>query len=123
MGMAPLTNAATASVPPSEFGMASGVLNLTRNIAGAVGIALFTTLLTSLSETNVLDLGNNVIINERSPAVLQSLPMMIELKAQVEAYGDVFLVGSILMFSGALLALSLRSVPGDPDQQGAAAVH
>jgi hypothetical protein len=71
----------------------------------------------------VLDLGENVTINQPSPAVMQSLPMMIELKGQVEAYGEVFLVGSILMFSGALLALTLRSVPGDPDQAEPAAVH
>jgi EmrB/QacA subfamily drug resistance transporter len=123
MGMAPLTNAATASVPASEFGMASGVLNLTRNLAGAVGIALFGTLLTSLSETNVLNLGDNVVVNQPSPAVMQTLPMLIEVKGQVEAYGDVFRVGSILMFCGALLALTLRRVPGDPGQDEPAAVH
>lgn len=45
LGMAPITTAATSCVPHSEVGVASGLLNLTRNISGVFGIALITTLL------------------------------------------------------------------------------
>jgi len=45
LGMAPLTNASTTAVPLHQVGMSSGLLNLTRNIGGAFGIAIFGTLL------------------------------------------------------------------------------
>lgn len=39
IGLAPLTNAATSTVPLHEIGIASSVLALARNIAGAFGVA------------------------------------------------------------------------------------
>jgi EmrB/QacA subfamily drug resistance transporter len=42
---APISSATTSSVPHSEIGMASALLNLCRNIGGAFGIALYTILL------------------------------------------------------------------------------
>lgn len=45
MGTAPLTVAVTTSVPHHEIGVASGLLNLTRNVSGAFGIAFLVTLM------------------------------------------------------------------------------
>lgn len=47
LGMAPITTAVTSSVPHYEVGVASGLLNLCRNLSGVLGIAILSTLLTA----------------------------------------------------------------------------
>ena len=108
LGMAPITATATNSVPDNEVGVASAVLNLTRNIAGAVGIAFFSTILANLIESNVLRLGQDVIINAPSPQVMQEVTALIILKAQIMAYGEVFVVASVIMALGVIAAFFLR---------------
>lgn len=104
-GMSPLTNAATSSVPVHEVGVASAVLSLTRNIAGAVGIAAFGTLLNEATKTNVLELGANAIINDKS--LTSVISALVVLKSQIIAYREVFLAASIVTTIGAFVALSL----------------
>ena len=106
IGMAPLTNAVASSVPDHEVGVASAVLNLTRNIAGAVAIALFGTLLSNVSESKVLEVGANTIIND--PIFAASLPALVVLKSQILAYREVFFVASLITMVGAFVALTLR---------------
>ncbi len=108
LGMAPMTAAATNSVPNNEVGVASAVLNLTRNIAGAVGIAFFSTILANIIESNVLRLGQDVVINTPSPQVMQEVTALIILKAQIMAYGEVFLIAAGIMALGVIVALFLR---------------
>jgi len=108
LGMAPMTAAATNSVPANEVGVSSAVLNLVRNIAGAVGIAFFGTILTSLIESNVLALGQDAIINAPSPQVMQEVTVLIILKAQIMAYGEVFVIAAGIMAVGIFVALFLR---------------
>jgi DHA2 family multidrug resistance protein len=106
LGMSPLTNAVASSVPAHEIGIASALLNLTRNIAGAVAIALFSTLLANASQTNVLELGANAVIND--PKFAKIVPSLVILKAQILAYREVFLVAAILSLLAAVVALSLN---------------
>lgn len=106
IGMSPLTNAVASSVPVHEVGIASALLNLIRSIAGAVGIALFGTLLNNVTETKVLELGANAIIN--NPKIIPVLPALISLKAQILSYREVFFVSAIITVIGAFVALSLR---------------
>ena len=106
IGMAPLTNAVASSVPAHEVGVASAVLNLTRNIAGAVAIALFGTLLSNVTESKVLEVGANTIIND--PKFASFLPALVVLKSQILAYREVFLVASLVTVAGAFVALTLR---------------
>ena len=108
LGMAPLTNAVASSVPPREVGIASGILNLTRNIAGAIGIALFGTLLTNKISSNVQEISANTSISSYSPVFQEVVPKLVILKAQIVSYGFVFLVASSVMLVGALVALTLR---------------
>jgi EmrB/QacA subfamily drug resistance transporter len=105
LGMSPLTNAVASSVPAHEIGIASALLNLTRNIAGAVAIALFSTLLADASQSNVLKLGANAVIND--PKFAKIVPSLVILKAQILAYREVFLVAAILSLLAAIVALSL----------------
>jgi len=109
LGMAPMTAAVTNSVPAKEVGISSAVLNLVRNIAGAVGIAFFGTILNNLIQSKVLTLGQNAVINTHDPKMLGVVQSLIILKAQVEAYGEVFLVASCIMATGVIFALFLKA--------------
>lgn len=121
LGMAPMTSAATNSVPTNEVGVASAVLNLTRNIAGAVGIAFFSTVLTNIIESNVLNLGQRAILHMHTPQVVQTVTMLVILKAQVEAYAEVFVIAACIMALGVAVALFLRQPPKQPKQEEAVA--
>src|SRR3989344_511389 len=114
LGKAPMTAAATNSVPANEVGVSSAVLNLVRNIAGAVGIAFFSTILANIIESNVLQLGQDTVINAPSPAVLQEVTALIILKAQIMAYGEVFVIAAGIMAIGVFVALFLRQPPEQP---------
>ena len=113
LGMAPLTNAVASSVPPREVGIASGILNLTRNIAGAIGIAFFGTILTNQINSNVQEISANTIINSVSPALQKIVPGLVILKAQVASYNFVFSIASFVMLVGAFTALTLRESSKD----------
>ena len=109
LGMGPLTNIATSSVPPNEVGIASAILNLTRNIAGAVSIALFSTTLSNSIESNVMSVSKYSVLNVPLSQA-QTFPALVILKAEVEAYGQVFLYASAVILLGALISLSLEDL-------------
>jgi DHA2 family multidrug resistance protein len=112
LGMAPLTSASTTAVPLSEVGMSSGLLNLTRNIGGAFGIAIFGTILSNAVNANVLMVAQNSHISGSSPAVMGEAMQLIILKAQILSYGTVFGYAALAMFIGGLIALFfLRVAP------------
>lgn len=113
LGMAPLTNAVASSVPPREVGIASGILNLVRNIAGAIGIASFGTLLTNKINSNIQEISANTFISFYSPALQKVVPALVVLKTQAVSYGFVFLAASFVMLAGALSALSLHEPSKD----------
>ncbi|MDE2188752.1 MAG: DHA2 family efflux MFS transporter permease subunit [Patescibacteria group bacterium] len=97
-GMGPRTNAIAAAVPHEEIGVASSVLALARNIGGAFGIAIFATLLNTFSQNNALAMAKNSIINAVTPAEHATAVALIELKAQVSAYGEIYLISAVLVF-------------------------
>lgn len=105
LGMAPLTNAATTSVPLNEIGMSSGLLNLTRNIGGAFGIAVFSTILANATNANVLMVAQNSHILGSTPTILAEAGQLIIMKAQLLSYGSVFGYAAGAMFVGAIVAL------------------
>jgi DHA2 family multidrug resistance protein len=107
-GMAQRTGAIAAIVPSEEMGMASSVLALARNIAGAFGIALFGTILQSSTENNVLSIARNSVLHMHTPEATQTFIGLIELKAQVDAYHTIFISGMLLLVAGAIASLWLR---------------
>jgi len=107
-GMAQRTNAIAAVVPTEEIGVASSVLALARNIAGAFGIALFGTILTNVTNAKVLQISQHSNINSLDPTAYKQFIGLIILKAQVSAYAYVFLLASGLLFIGAIAAIWIK---------------
>lgn len=115
LGMSPLTTAATTSVPAHEVGVSSGLLNLTRNVGGAFGIAIFGTLLNSAITSNVLLVASNSTIRGSAPEIAAEAQALIVMKAQLLAYGTVFVYASIVMLVGAVVALLFLRIGKTPD--------
>ena len=107
-GMAQRTNIVASVVDPHEIGIASSVLALVRNIAGAFGIAIFATILSNRTESNVLRISKLSVLQSHNLLDIQKYVGLITLKAQVDAYDYVFLVSSIIVFLGAFTVLSLK---------------
>ena len=104
-GMAQRTNIIASAVPHDEIGIASGILALVRNIAGAFGIAIFGTILTQSIEKNVLLLTKNSVLNLKNAVQYKEAIGLITLKAQILAYSNVFIISSTIVMIGAIAAL------------------
>ncbi|MCI0503719.1 DHA2 family efflux MFS transporter permease subunit [Candidatus Micrarchaeota archaeon] len=108
--MAQRTNIIASAVPEEEIGVASSVLALVRNIAGAFGIAIFTTILKNATESSLLAISQNSIINTHDPTILQQAAALMVLKAQILGYHTVFITASAILFISAALALAMIRV-------------
>jgi DHA2 family multidrug resistance protein len=113
-GMAQRTNIVAVAVPRHEIGIASSVLALARNIAGAFGIAIFSTVLNSSVESNVLHITQLSSFHGHTPAQYQEFVSLITLKAEINAYHTVFLFAALLVMIGAILAYRIGHVKADP---------
>ena len=107
-GMAQRTNIIASVVPQNEIGIASSILALVRNIAGAFGIAIFATILNNRITSNVLTINSFSTLRSHAPLVIQQYISLIALKAQIDAYDYVFLVASIIVFLGSFTILFLK---------------
>jgi DHA2 family multidrug resistance protein len=126
LGMAQRTNAIAVIVPKNEIGVASSILALVRNIAGAFGISLFATLLDYLTNHDVLNLARSATmstanISNQVSAILPStvtasaasiqgtFVQLIILKAEVMGYSQVFLVTSVIVLLGSISAYWIKT--------------
>jgi len=107
-GMAQRTNIIASVVDSHEIGIASSVLALVRNVAGAFGIALFGTILNSRIERNILHINQLSTLHSTDPSVVQQYISLVILKAQVNAYSYVFVIASIVIIVGAFAVLWLK---------------
>jgi EmrB/QacA subfamily drug resistance transporter len=102
--LVPATIAAVQGVPPAESGLASGVLNTSRLVGGALGLAVLSTIATSLTDSKLSD----------GVATAQ---------AQTDGYQLAFALGSALCLAGAIAAATLlgrrAEVPGELAGEGA----
>ena len=107
-GMAQRTNIVASVVPQHEIGIASSILALVRNIAGAFGIAIFATILSDRTNTNVFMINSFSKLSSHVPLDIKKYIMLITLKAQIDAYDYVFLIASIIVFLGSFTILFLN---------------
>lgn len=113
LGLSPLTNAATSSVPLEEVGIASSVLALARNIAGAFGIAIFATVLSNSTTSHLLSIQKFSLINTHDPNQFQQIiPLMITY-ANVLAFSTVFRTATVFLLIGGIVALFVKESKKD----------
>ncbi|MCF8479550.1 MAG: DHA2 family efflux MFS transporter permease subunit [Rhodospirillum sp.] len=126
--MVPITNISLGTLEPQAIKNASGLFNVTRNLGGAVGLALINTLLNDRTDLHLArlreqvswgrpgvdealaqmtaafaDLGSNA-----SAAALNQMTLIIRQQATVMAFGDVFLALTVVFVSLVLLAPLMR---------------
>ncbi|MBI5167638.1 MAG: DHA2 family efflux MFS transporter permease subunit [candidate division NC10 bacterium] len=127
----PLLNTALGAVPPAKVGLASGLLNVLRQLGGSFGIALLSTLLVrreafhraiyaegivpgsygareaiqALEALAAKSGGSIVEVKARAMALLQSLVVR---RAQVSAYDDAFLLTAVLTLLSMVLIYFVR---------------
>ena len=108
LGMAQRTNIIASVVDPHEIGIASSILSLARNIAGAFGIAIFGTILSNSTENYIIKINRFSTLHSHTLIDIQKYIALITLKAQVDAYSNVFLISSIVVCIGGFLAFFIK---------------
>ncbi len=88
MSFVPMTLSATTGVPPHEAGLASGLINTTRQVGGALGLAIMATVATSVAT-------HHLVGSHNVDAALTS------------GYRAAFVIAGAGLLVGALLALAL----------------
>jgi len=108
LGMSPLTNATTSTVPIKEVGIASSVLALVRNIAGAFGIAIFATILSNSYNSLLSSIQSKSFINSSSAQIQAIVPILMIVKANILSFGIVFKIAGCVVLLGCITALFVK---------------
>jgi EmrB/QacA subfamily drug resistance transporter len=90
----PLTLIATTNIAPGDAGLASGLLNTTQQVGGALGLAVLSTLATSRENKVLNGFGHVASIAEKT-------------SAQVDGYKLAFTAGGFLMLAAGIVVLGL----------------
>jgi predicted MFS family arabinose efflux permease len=98
----PMTLAATTGVPPHEAGLASGLINTTRQMGGAIGLAIMGTMAASRTQAQ---LGGHHSVGA----------------ALTSGYDRAFLIAGVILLVGSGLALLIRS--SSPESESATATQ
>jgi sugar phosphate permease len=99
----PISIAALAGVQPAEAGLASGLINTSQQIGGALGIAALSTIASSRTDD----------------ALAGGSPLPVAL---VDGFTDAFIAGTVIAALGILAALTLirrRELEAAPEAQPA----
>lgn len=113
IGLAPLTQAATGSVPIHEVGIASSVLALARNVSGAFGTAIFATVLSNSITANIMRIQNFSVVNTTDPVLLAQVRALMVIKANIVSYATVFDWAIVFMVLGGFAAFLIRESKSD----------
>ncbi len=137
--MVPITNLSLGTLPPDQMKNASGLFNLTRNLGGAVGLAMINTILNKRLDLHLERLHEQVawghqVAEERlaemqqmftnampadgNMAALKKLAMMVRNQANVLSFADLFLVLTVLFVATGLMTLLMRKPAAVPSGAG-----
>ncbi len=137
--MVSITNLALGTLPPQRIKNASGLFNLTRNLGGAIGLAVINTMLNDRTDLHLARLHERVTWSRPAAeetlanltqamaargsdadlAALKQLALIVRQQAVVMAFGDVFFVLTLLFAGFVVIAPLMRK----PAAVGGAAGH
>jgi predicted MFS family arabinose efflux permease len=110
MNFIAITVAATSGVPPRESGLASGILNTSQQIGGALGLAILTGIATSSATNYIKNL--NTKPDKLTP-----------LAAQVQGFHTAFYVGACFMIAASIIAAVVIKQKKSDIDNAAVAMH
>jgi DHA2 family multidrug resistance protein len=125
--MVPTNNIALGTLPPDRLKNASGLFNLTRNLGGAVGLAIINEVLNHRTDLHISRLQDRVhwgnatatemlnMLTQRLQGVgdaplmaLKQLSLIVHRQAVVMGYADTFFMLTVFYFGLSLLVMLLR---------------
>ncbi|GAA5109013.1 DHA2 family efflux MFS transporter permease subunit [Bartonella jaculi] len=129
--MVPVNNIALGSLPPERMQNASGLFNLTRNLGGAVGLAIISTLMTQRTDLHYARIAETVQQgNHQATELLSNLAMyfnsatfdphalalfqlfnMVRIQAMVMAFSDIFFIITIIFVVLTFMTVFLKKIP------------
>jgi len=131
LAIVPINNISLGTLPPERLKNASGLYNLMRNLGGAVGLAVLTTILNNRTDLHLARLHESITWS-RQPALetlnslmqrfssygsdaqamaLKQLNKIVHQQGVVMAFADVFLVLTFLFLGLAALAVVMKRPP------------
>jgi DHA2 family multidrug resistance protein len=136
--MVPINNLALGTMPPQRIKNASGLFNLTRNLGGAVGLALINTLLDKRMDLHLARLHESVSWgrptadqrlaemtaalaargSDAALAATKEIMLMARRQAEVMSLSDVFLALTVIFFALVVLAPIMRRPQMQPAAGG-----
>jgi len=125
--MIPTNNIALGTLPPDRVKNASGLFNLTRNLGGALGLALINTLLNERTDLHIARLQERVTwgnatatetlnmftqrmqgMGDAALMAMKQLSQIVHRQAVVMGYGDAFFILTLFYLGLSLLVMLLK---------------
>jgi DHA2 family multidrug resistance protein len=125
--MVPTNNIALGTLPPDRVKNASGLFNLTRNLGGAVGLAVINQVLNERTDLHIARLQERVTwgnaaatetlnnftqrlqgMGDAALMAMKQLSQIVHRQAVVMGYGDAFFMLTLFYFGLSLLVLLLK---------------
>ena len=132
--MVPINNLSLGTMPPQMMKNASGIFNLTRNLGGAIGLAVINTILDKRMDLHLLRLRDSVVWGrsvveeemanltaamaargaDAADAAVKQMALMVRRQAEVMALADVFLAVAAIYLIALWLTVLMRrpAAPG-----------
>ena len=123
----PVTNTALGTLPPERMKNASGLFNLTRNLGGAVGLAVINQVLNERTDLHIVRLQERVTwgnttatetlnmftqrmqgVGDAALMAMKQLSQIVHRQAVVMGYGDAFFMLTLFYFGLSLLVMLLK---------------
>jgi DHA2 family multidrug resistance protein len=127
LAMVPTNTISLGTLPPERVKNASGLFNLTRNLGGAVGLALINQVLNDRTDLHISRLQDRVTwgnaaatetlnlftqrlhgIGDAAMMAMKQLSQIVHRQAVVMGYGDAFFMLTLFYFSLSLLVMLLK---------------